>query len=59
MFFYEDGFGIKWPTKVDMSLNKETKLNHLFQKIMTKYSAWYQGNYKIRLQEEKRNYSCV
>ena len=25
LFFYENGFGIKWPTKVDMPLNKETK----------------------------------
>ena len=24
-FFYKDGFAIKWPAKVDMSLNKETK----------------------------------
>ena len=25
--FYKYGFGIKYPTKVDMSLNKETKPN--------------------------------
>ena len=23
LFFYKDGFGIKWPTKVDILLNKE------------------------------------
>ena len=22
LFFYKNGFGIKWPTKVDMPLNK-------------------------------------
>ena len=27
IFFYEDGFGIKLPTKVDISLNKEIKTN--------------------------------
>ena len=27
LFFYENGFGIKYPTKVDMPLNKETKPN--------------------------------
>ena len=27
VFFLENGLGIKWPTKVDMPLNKETKLN--------------------------------
>ena len=25
LFFYKDGFGIKYPIKVDMPLNKETK----------------------------------
>ena len=25
LFFYNDDFGIKWPMKVDMPLNKETK----------------------------------
>ena len=25
LFFYKDGFGIKYVMKVDMSLNKETK----------------------------------
>ena len=28
-FFYKNGFGIKEPTKVDMPLNKETKLNQM------------------------------
>ena len=27
MLFFKDGFGIKWPTKFDMPLNKETKPN--------------------------------
>ena len=27
ILFYKDGFGIKYPTKVDMPLNKEVKLN--------------------------------
>ena len=27
--FDKDGFGFKWPTKVDISLNKETKPNSL------------------------------
>ena len=27
LFLYMDSFGIKWLTKVDMPLNKETKLN--------------------------------
>ena len=26
LFFYKDGFGIKHPMKVDMPLNKETKM---------------------------------
>ena len=26
-FFYDNGFGIKYPTEVDMPLNKETKPN--------------------------------
>ena len=25
LFLYKDGLGVKFPTKVDMSLNKETK----------------------------------
>ena len=25
LFLFEDGFGIKLPTKIDMPLNKETK----------------------------------
>ena len=29
LFFEENGFGIKWPTTVDMPLNKETKPNPL------------------------------
>ena len=28
MSFYRDGFGIKWPTKVDMPLNKETETDY-------------------------------
>ena len=32
LFFYKDGFGIKYPTNVDISLNKETKPNQ--QKCM-------------------------
>ena len=27
LFFYKDGFGIKYPTNVDMPLNKETERN--------------------------------
>ena len=27
LFFYNDDFGIKWPMKVGMPLNKETKPN--------------------------------
>ena len=27
LFFYEDVFGVKQASKIDMSLNKETKLN--------------------------------
>ena len=27
LFFNKDGFGIKWPSKVDMPLKKETKPN--------------------------------
>ena len=27
LLFYKDRFGIKYPTKVDMTLNKETKPN--------------------------------
>ena len=26
LYVYKDGFGIKWPTKVEKSLNKESKL---------------------------------
>ena len=26
LFFYKDGFGIKWAITVDMPLNKETNL---------------------------------
>ena len=28
IFFYKHGIGIKWPTKVDMPLNKDTKPNN-------------------------------
>ena len=28
-FFSKDGFGIKYPSKVDMPLNKETKLSSI------------------------------
>ena len=27
LFFYKDGFGIKYPTQVDMLLNKDSKRN--------------------------------
>ena len=30
LFFYKYGFGIKWPMKVNMPLNKETKPSYLF-----------------------------
>ena len=30
LFPYKDRFSIKWPTKVDMSLNTETKQNLLY-----------------------------
>ena len=30
LFFWENGFGIKSPTKVDMPLNKETKPNFIY-----------------------------
>ena len=29
MFFYKDAFGIKYPTDVDMPLNKENKPNQM------------------------------
>ena len=31
LIFYRDGFGIKWPTKIDMQLKKETKPNFHFR----------------------------
>ena len=30
LFFYKDGFGIKWPTKVDMPLSKETETEIIY-----------------------------
>ena len=33
LFFYENGIGIKYPTKIDMPLNKETKPNQTISKI--------------------------
>ena len=39
LFFYKYGFGIRWPMKVDMALNKET--NQIRKgKIMTYNSKW-------------------
>ena len=35
LFFLMDGFGIRWLTKVDMSLNKETKSNQTFFRMGT------------------------
>ena len=43
LFFFENGFGIKWPTKVDMPLNKETKPIRICQQnkeIMTHFGMF-------------------
>ena len=39
MFFYKEVFGIKWPIKVDMPLNKETKDTNIHSKAIK-----YQNN---------------
>ena len=43
LFFLEDGFGIKWPTKIDMSLNKEIKpkkINNLMPALCVSMRLW-------------------
>ena len=36
LFFFKDGFGIKWPKKVDMPAKKESKPNKIPNKNIEK-----------------------
>ena len=36
LFFYKDGFGIKYPIKIDVPLNKETKPNYIIFFLFTR-----------------------
>ena len=41
LFFYKDGFGFKYPKRVDMPLNKETK-SDLFKVIISSEARIYE-----------------
>ena len=42
LFFYKDGFGIVYPTEVDVQLNKETELK-LNIHCIYKYKIWHKA----------------
>ena len=44
LFFLENGFGIKQPTKVDMPLNKETKPKNMKHRAFTQLTGCDTGS---------------